>query len=433
MKSLINNEELKQELNDVEKLTEERLDEVLDTFLRDFKAGEVEARGWPKYFSAYKVSKVTMNAYTRILARMHPELRVNCVHPGYVSTDMTIQSGILTPEEGGSRVVKVALLPEGGVTGAFFADGEEASFDKGISASSILLLEFVVHRLMAAAISRNKGIGLEVCRQLASNGITVVLTARDEARGAAAVEKLTESGLSDAIFHQLEVTDAQSIARLAGFLKARFGKLDILVLPAVQDVDSTANDEMFSGMDARQRAEWMWANCRETCDAAKAGIQTNYYGTKNVTEALLPLLQASSDGRIVNVSSDFGLLSERAAEAGAERCGEATEGRLDELLAMFLKDFEAGEAEARGWPMYFSAYKVAKAAMNAYSRVMARKHPELRINCAHPGYVKTDLTLHSGLLTPKEGASNVVKVALLPEGAGPTGVFFALGQEAPFE
>jgi len=53
----------------------------------------------------------------------------------------------------------------------------------------------------------------------------------------------------------------------------------------------------------------MWENCRETCDAAKAGIQTNYYGTKNVTEALLPLLQASTDGRIVNVSSDFGLLS----------------------------------------------------------------------------------------------------------------------------
>ena len=64
-------------------------------------------------------------------------------------------------------------------------------------------------------------------------------------------------------------------------------------------------------MDARQRAEWMWENCRETCDAAKAGIQTNYYGTKHVTEALLPLLQSSSDGRVVNVSSGFGLLRVR--------------------------------------------------------------------------------------------------------------------------
>jgi len=309
-----------------------------------------------------------------------------------------------------------------------------------------------VRRLMAAAISSppservavvtggNKGIGLEVCRQLASNGITVILTARDEERGASAVEKLTAAaGLSDVIFHQLEVTDAQSIARLAGFLKERFGKLDILVNNAaiggvqtlpVQDLSA----EKFSGMDARQRAEWMWKNCRETCDAAKAGIQTNYYGTKNVTEALLPLLQASTDGRIVNVSSDFGLLSHFSSEELKQELNDVeslTEGRLDEVLAMFLNDFEAGKVEARGWPAAFAAYKVAKAAMNAYSRVLARRHPELRVNCAHPGYVKTDMTRHSGLLTPEEGARNVVKVALLPEG-GPTGAFFALGQEAPF-
>jgi (+)-neomenthol dehydrogenase len=75
----------------------------------------------------------------------------------------------------------------------------------------------------------NKGIGLEVCRQLAGKGITVVLTARDEARGAAAVENLRDLGLSDVIFHQLDITDAPSIARLAEFLKTRFGKLDILV------------------------------------------------------------------------------------------------------------------------------------------------------------------------------------------------------------
>ena len=101
---------------------------MLDTFLNDFKAGELEARGWPEHFSAYKVSKVTMNAYSRILARRHPELRVNCAHPGYVDTDMTIHSGPLTPEEGAANVVKVALLPEAGVTGAFFEDGEEAPF-----------------------------------------------------------------------------------------------------------------------------------------------------------------------------------------------------------------------------------------------------------------------------------------------------------------
>jgi len=81
---------------------------------------------------------------------------------------------------------------------------------------------------VAVVTGGNKGIGLEVCRQLAGNGVAVILTARDEARGAAAVEKLRGAGLSDVIFHQLEVTDARSIARLADFLKARVGKLDIL-------------------------------------------------------------------------------------------------------------------------------------------------------------------------------------------------------------
>jgi len=311
--------------------------------------------------------------------------------------------------------------------------------------SLILLLELVVHRLMAAAIGTrvavvtggNKGIGLEVCRQLASNGITVVLTARDEKRGAAAVEELKDAGLSDVIFHQLEVTDAQSIARLAGFLKARFGKLDILVNnAAIGGVETLPieNPAEIKGLDAFQMMQWMGKQCRPTSDAAKAGIQTNYYGVKNVTEALLPLLQASSDGRVVNVSSDFGLLSHIRNEEVKQELDDIenlTEERLDELLSAFLRDFEAGALDARGWPTEFSAYKVAKVALNSYSRVLARRHPELRINCAHPGYVKTDMTRQTGLLTPAEGAANIVKVALLPEG-GQTGAFFALGQEAPF-
>ena len=70
------NEELKQELYNVDKLTEERLDELLDMFLKDFEAGEVDARGWPAAFAA-------------ILAAKQPALRVNCVHPGYIKTDIT--------------------------------------------------------------------------------------------------------------------------------------------------------------------------------------------------------------------------------------------------------------------------------------------------------------------------------------------------------
>ena len=88
---LISNEEVRQELNDIDNLTEERLDELLDRFLRDFEADALEARGWPMGCSAYKVAKAAMNAYSRILARRHPELRVNCAHPGYVKTDIKLR------------------------------------------------------------------------------------------------------------------------------------------------------------------------------------------------------------------------------------------------------------------------------------------------------------------------------------------------------
>ncbi|PUZ48174.1 hypothetical protein GQ55_7G224600 [Panicum hallii var. hallii] len=296
---------------------------------------------------------------------------------------------------------------------------------------------------IAVVTGGNRGIGLEVCRQLAGAGVTVVLTARDETRGAAAVEKLGEAGLSGVIFHQLEITDARSIARLAGFLKARFGKLDILVNnAAVSGVEylldpfdsSLNNEEKFSSMDKGQRIEWLCNGVRGTYDAAREGVQTNYYGTKHVIEALLPLLQASSDGRIVNVSSEWGLLRLINNEELKQELNDVeklTEERLDEVLDTFLNDFKAGELGARGWPEHFSAYKVSKVTMNAYSRILARRHPELRVNCAHPGYVSTDMTIHSGPLTPEEGAANVVKVALLPE-AGVTGAFFEDGEEASF-
>uniref|UniRef100_A0ACD5UTN3 Uncharacterized protein n=1 Tax=Avena sativa TaxID=4498 RepID=A0ACD5UTN3_AVESA len=236
---------------------------------------------------------------------------------------------------------------------------------------------------IAVVTGGNKGIGFEVCRQLASGGITVVLTARDETRGMAAVEKLKELGLPDVVFHQLEITDASSIAGLADFLKTLFGKLDILVNNAaiggveyVQELDT--DEEKFSGLDFHQRLEWMEKNVNETVDAAQQGVQTNYYGSKHVIEALLPLLQSSSDGRIVNVSSEYGLLrviNNEEVRQELDDIDNLTEKRLDELLDKFLKDFEAGAGEAHGWPTGFAAYKTVKVAMNAYSRILAKRHP----------------------------------------------------------
>ncbi|CAN6286427.1 unnamed protein product [Urochloa humidicola] len=301
---------------------------------------------------------------------------------------------------------------------------------------------------IAVVTGGNKGIGLEVCRQLAGNGVTVVLTARDETRGAAAVENLRALGLSNVIFHQLEITDAPSIARLAGFLTARFGKLDILVnnagvvgLEYLQDhIDGTSTtSDKFGGVGTYERIDLLLKWClRETCDAGKACLSTNYHGTKRVVGALLPLLLASDDGRIVNVSSELGqlrLFGDETLRRELDDVESLGEARVDAVVAAFARDLEEGGtamAEARGWPAgAMSAYAVSKAALNAYSRVLARRHPSLRVNCVQPGFVRTDMTVNFGLLPPEEGAARVVAVAMLPAG-GPTGAYFQDRQQAPF-
>ena len=83
---------------------------------------------------------------------------------------------------------------------------------------------------IAVVTGANKGIGFEIAKQLASNGVSVILTARDVKRGTEAVEKLKAAGYTDLIFQQLDVMDPTSISSLAKFIKTEFGKLDILVL-----------------------------------------------------------------------------------------------------------------------------------------------------------------------------------------------------------
>ena len=95
---------------------------------------------------------------------------------------------------------------------------------------------FLLFCRYAVVTGANKGIGFEICRQLANNGIRVVLTSRDEKRGLEAVETLrreTEVSEQTLVFHQLDVTDPASITSLAQFVKAQFGKLDILVCLSV--------------------------------------------------------------------------------------------------------------------------------------------------------------------------------------------------------
>ncbi|KAL5565594.1 hypothetical protein UlMin_028758 [Ulmus minor] len=272
----------------------------------------------------------------------------------------------------------------------------------------------------AVVTGANKGIGLETVRQLASNGITVVLTARDEKRGLEAVEKLKQLGLSGKVlFHQLDVADPASVASLPDFIKTQFGKLDILV-----------NNAGIGGVSTEQVDPSRTMN--QTYELAEECLQINYYGAKRTAEALIPLLQLSNSPRIVNVSSSMGKLQSISNEWAKRILSDAenlTEDRIDEVLREFLKNFK--EVPQLPDQLCLPSYTVSKAAMNAYTRILAKKYPSFRINCVCPGYVKTDINDNSGILSVEEGAESPVRLALLPND-GPSGLFFVRSEVSSF-
>ncbi|KAJ7950119.1 (+)-neomenthol dehydrogenase [Quillaja saponaria] len=255
----------------------------------------------------------------------------------------------------------------------------------------------------AVVTGSNKGIGFGICKQLASKGIKVVLTARDEKRGLEAVEKLKEISLAGhVVFHQLDVSDPASVTSLEDFIKTQFGKLDILVNNAgitgtTVDADALAASGFGTGGE-RKPIDWSKLVI-QTYESVEKAFNTNYYGGKRMTEALIPLLQLSDSPRIVNVSSAMGQLENIPSGWAKEVLTDVdnlTEGKLDEVSTQFLKDFKEGSLETKD-----------------------------------PGYVKTDINHHTGQLSVDEGAESPVRLALLPNG-GPSGVFFSRTEEAPF-
>ncbi|KAK9056004.1 hypothetical protein SSX86_027091 [Deinandra increscens subsp. villosa] len=284
----------------------------------------------------------------------------------------------------------------------------------------------------------NRGIGLEICRQLASSGVEVILTSRNQTFGEEAVEKLNVSGLSNVVFHQLDINDSSSVASLTKFVQTHFGKLDILINNAaelgliIHDEEFRAGGGFVQVID--EKAHLLTNIIEEPYDLGEKCLKTNYYGTKTVTESLIPLLQLSKSPRIVNVTSVCGDLywfhNEKLKEE-LQDIDNLTEERIDKIIQWFLSDFKAGKLQKNGWPLTTSAYKVSKAALNAYTRLMARKYETILVNCVHPGYVITDMTSQTGFLTVEEGAKGPVMAALLPDN-GPSGVYFYQTQIAPF-
>uniref|UniRef100_A0A2P2JTI2 (+)-neomenthol dehydrogenase n=1 Tax=Rhizophora mucronata TaxID=61149 RepID=A0A2P2JTI2_RHIMU len=162
-------------------------------------------------------------------------------------------------------------------------------------------------------------------------------------------------------------------------------------------------------------------------DMVQQCIQTNYYGARRMTEALVPLLELSDSARIVNISSSLGLLQFIPSEWAKQWLNDLenlTEERVDEVVNKFLKDFQEGMLETNGWPLHFSAYRVSKAALNAYTRIVAKRYPSFCVNCVCPGFCKTDIVANVGLCTPAQGAEKPVMLALLPN-HGPSGIFFS--------
>ncbi|CAI0627648.1 unnamed protein product [Linum tenue] len=195
----------------------------------------------------------------------------------------------------------------------------------------------------AVVTGGNKGIGFEICRQLASHGVLVVLTARDENRGLQAVQKLRDGdpALSEnLVFHKLDVADSSSISSLADFIRAQFGKLDILVnnaaiFGATMDVDV---------MRAVGQDRW-FESITDTYELAEECLKTNYHGAKQMIETFLPLLQQSDLPRIVNVSSGMGKLKNEWATSVLSDVENLTEEKVEQVLNQYLKDFKDEGAE----------------------------------------------------------------------------------------
>lgn len=228
---------------------------------------------------------------------------------------------------------------------------------------------------IALVTGANRGIGLEVCRQLAQQGYTVILGARDLRKGEQAAASLIERGLS-IVAHALDVTDPASIDALATDLEQRYGRLDVLVNNAAILYDT-----------------WQRAASADLAVVHEA-LETNTFGPWRMCQAFLPLLRRSGHGRIVNVSSEAGSLASMGA----------------------------------GTP----AYNLSKAALNALTRMLAAelRSSDILVNAVCPGWVATDMG-GSGGRPVSEGAATVVWAATLPDN-GPSGGFFRDGRALPW-
>jgi NAD(P)-dependent dehydrogenase (short-subunit alcohol dehydrogenase family) len=249
-----------------------------------------------------------------------------------------------------------------------------------------IYLHMATAKKIALITGANKGLGFEMARQLAQAGVTVVLAARDAGKGQAAAKKLQNDGL-DVEFLKLDVTKKGDHTAAAEYVGKKFGHLDILINNA-----GISGGEIGAGKASTTTPEVL----QEVFD-------TNLFAPVALTQALLPLLKKSAAGRIVNMSS---ILGSQALHADPKS------------------------------PIYSFkslAYDASKAALNSFTIHLAYelKDTKIKVNSAHPGWVKTDMGTDAAPMEIPEGGKTGVELALLGED-GPTGGFFHLGKPLPW-
>jgi NAD(P)-dependent dehydrogenase (short-subunit alcohol dehydrogenase family) len=239
---------------------------------------------------------------------------------------------------------------------------------------------------VALITGANKGLGFEMARQLAQKGVKVVLAARDPQKGEAAAAKLRNEGL-DVQFLKLDVTSDTERAAASAFLEQNFGRLDILINNAGISADALAAGKASTTSD----------------EAIHRTFETNFFGPVALTRELLPLLKKSEAGRIVNMSSILGSQTLHADPKSP------------------IYDFKA------------LSYDSSKAALNSFTIHLAHelKDTNIKVNSAHPGWVKTDLGTDAAPMEVPEGAKTGVELALLGKD-GPTGAYIHQGKTLPW-
>jgi NAD(P)-dependent dehydrogenase (short-subunit alcohol dehydrogenase family) len=233
----------------------------------------------------------------------------------------------------------------------------------------------------------NRGIGFETAKKLGELGITVILGVRDTAKGEAAVNELKAQGIKAESLHY-DATDPQSENNVYDHISNQYGKLDILVNNAGILLEGLAgiNDSSTVSQEVLQ-----------------ATFQTNLFAVIGLTQKLLPLIKKSASGRIVNLSSIL----------ASQTIHSMPNSPID-----FAKAF---------------AYNASKTALNVYTIHLAHelKGTEIKVNSAHPGWVKTELGGEGAPMEVVDSYKTSLYLATLDKN-GPTGGFFHVTDELPW-